>query len=476
MKTKIPKYSFLALTSVLLASCGRNENSNLAGISDYDVNLSFDERNGEQNEDSEALALKGNKKSRKDANKKKNNDNKNKADKKDGKLNQNSKKDSTKEKPQVAKGKQVGAAVAFMSQPPTAKTNALGILNDYNKRCASAAAAYNPPAAATNLPLVRTVTVRHALVCFLDLAGTKYVSQTAQVPGLSPGDQILVRAEFSYTNDVATKDAQRGSKRYKDENRYDVRVSASLGLSSSASASNGRTIVTTNRTTTPLNHHGYVVLSGETIVANGDGDKVNLITSAEVPDAPPPQNGVKRRNQNPSNAAPDDLAALFVEPKPHRTKLDVLVLRPNWQNSWTQSTLQSSAEQVKTPKVMRGMRYVVIALPLGQVKAGEVFDAEALIQVKANTPGNPGLATGHIIIADSPTSLEGQHVSVKFGENLSSGQKGTIRKVGATTASRSYTNAWMNVIVNTMSDTTSAGHLDVFSEGSSLNVRRYTPK
>jgi hypothetical protein len=122
------------------------------------------------------------------------------------------------------------------------------------------------------------------------------------------------------------------------------------------------------------------------------------------------------------------------------------------------------------------MRYVVIALPLGEVKAGEVFDAEALIQVKANTPGNPGLATGQIIIADSPSSLEGKNVSVKFGENLPSGQRGTIRKVGATTASRSYTNAWMNVIVNTMSDATSAGHLDVFSEGSSLNVKRYTPK
>ncbi|MEY4064386.1 MAG: hypothetical protein RIR26_594, partial [Pseudomonadota bacterium] len=456
------------LAGSLLFSCGE-KNSNLAD----GAFSAYSEPMEEFDDDLEGLALSGrrrddekkskkqkengeNNKDKKETRKEKKDKNKDAVSTKAGKR----KKDALQEKKKSGgkTGQAVGAVVA-----KTQSVASLGPSEEakWNRSCSDAAAAFNTSLAEASSAAVFVRTVKHPLICYLNLRGNQLVVQSLRVPGMSEGDVIKVRGEMGYTNDVATEKPQAGSIDYKGENRYTVEVTASIIQAIDGNSSSGASLASGTTRTSPVQHHGVVSAMGEMSFNPLGGDFFNFVVSTAVVGNSNVTGVAKRKNENARTVAPSEDPMLYIEQGSNRTKLDVLVLRNGWQNSFNSTDISSSPEQVKEISVRRGNRYVVVSVPLDAVKAGEVFDVEGKLNVRSRRSDGPQLATGEIVLSDSPQNVSGESVTVKFGENLPSNASGSIRRTGAIAVTKNYPQAWINFVANTMSDNNSDGYYDV---------------
>jgi hypothetical protein len=447
----------------ILLSCGER-NANLVG----DAHSAYSEPMEEFEDDLEGLALSG----RKNGEKKKSENQASKKKKNSGALSSKAgqkKKKAMEEK--RADGMKTGHAVGAV----VAKSQFVEG-DSWNRRCAEAAAAFNPPHVTPLAAAVTAITVKHPLICHLDVRGTQLVVQSLHVPGLSEGDVVKLRGEMGYTNDVATLQPQAGSSKYKDENRYTVEVNASLIQSKVDKSVVGQQLAAGSTKTTPMAHHGVVGVFGEMTFRPEAGEFFHFLASSRVVGNPNPTGVAKRKNENARAPAPSDDPFLYVEQGSNRTKLDVLILKMGWENFFSSREIRSLPDEIKEVSVRRGNRYVVVSLSLGAVNAGEVIDVEGKLRVISRRKDGPQLATGEIVLSSSPQSVYGDSITIKFGENLAPNSSGTIQRSGAIRVTKDYPQAWINFVANTMSDLNSDGYYDVIRAGSGVKVTRYTPK
>lgn len=144
---------------------------------------------------------------------------------------------------------------------------------------------------------VRSISVQGSKSEWMDLRGNQVLIQSLPLTGVNAGDIIKVRSEFEVTNNVATKESHKGSKKYRGENRYDVNILGALKLSSDANPQSGRQISKSNEKVSVRNHHGLVVVSAETQLQEGD-QFLNLIAESEVTKGKAPKKGMQRKSKS----------------------------------------------------------------------------------------------------------------------------------------------------------------------------------
>lgn len=320
--------------------------------------------------------------------------------------------------------------------------------------------------------LVRTLSVLGPLAQWIDLKGNSVLVQSLSLTGVHAGDLIKLRSEFGVTNNVATRKPLKGSEEYKGENRYDVKVTGSLKLSSDQNADSGRDAVVVSEKVSIRNHHGLVVISGETMAQEGD-EYLNLVASAKIPGAPAPEKGYTRDSKS-AEKLPGKEPLVEVEDGDFKVKVDALVLSPGWENSYDLRELSSDASHILESKVKRNKPALVISFPLGALRAGDVLDVEALMEATAESEESNQLFSNAISIS-ADARAPGKRVSVKHGYNIPPGKTEQVRKVAAFTADRDYANAWIHVDVNTMSSTGPKGFLKI-DKGSKVKVQIYSQK
>ena len=71
---------------------------------------------------------------------------------------------------------------------------------------------------------VRSISVQGSKSEWVDLLGNQVLIQSLSLTGVNAGDIIKVRSEFGVTNNVATKESRKGSKKYRGESRYDLHI------------------------------------------------------------------------------------------------------------------------------------------------------------------------------------------------------------------------------------------------------------
>jgi hypothetical protein len=321
--------------------------------------------------------------------------------------------------------------------------------------------------------LIRTASAEMSAAKWVDLFSNPTLIQSVQVQGLKSGDQVLLRAGTGYTNDVATRSPEKGSTRYKDENRYVVKVAGDI-LQSFGSSIEGVSLGRDVSQTDYVEHHGVTVIQGAALIGNPSWNVFNLVLRAKLVGGPAPRNVIPRRDNETRPIAPGGIPSVFMEPGNARTKLDVLVLSQGWESSYIQSKGKSTRKNIKTTKILRNGRYVGISLPLGPVRAGEIIDASSDIHCTAIS-NSPQLCTHQIVLSDTPMQIGGDAISFKFGKNVPSKQTSQFQYHGALTAKMDYPyGAYLNVLMNTMADDSIPGYIKL-ENTSSVRYTRYIP-
>jgi hypothetical protein len=298
--------------------------------------------------------------------------------------------------------------------------------------------------------------------------------QSLQVQGLASGDVVLVRAGAGYTNDLATASSQRGSVRYKEENRYTVNIAGAIRQSSRPGIA-GVVISKDAVNTDYVQHHGFTALRGVGQISDPANNIFNFVLRGNVVGGPTPNVAVRRKNQNSTPLAPDGVPSVFMEPGPARTKIDVLVFSRGWESSFIKSNFRSSRGHVRATRVNRNTRVIGISVPLGLVKAGEIFDAATEITCTA-VSDRPQLCTHQVFLADSELSDFGEELTIRFGKNVPPRGTSTFQFYGALTAQKNYpSGAYLNVLVKTHSDGSGSGFLRL-EKNSFIEFSRYTPR
>jgi hypothetical protein len=325
-----------------------------------------------------------------------------------------------------------------------------------------------------NGQLVRTARAEITSLAWVDLFGTPSLIQSLKVQGLSYGDLVFVRAGTGYTNDFATKAEEKGSRRYKEENRYIVQIAGTI-RQDSMSGLGGVVIAKDVSQTNFIQHHGVTVLQGETQISDPNMNVFNFVLRGSVVGGSTPRIAIARKNENSTPLAPGGVPSVFMESGAARTKIDILALSRGWETAFIKTNFQSTRRHVRNTKITRNGRFVGISVPLGSVKAGEIFDASTDISCTA-VSDNPQLCTHQIILAESELSDEGEEITIKFGKNVPPRSSSDFSFFGAMTARRNYPyGAFMNVMVKTMSDTSSDGFLRL-EKNSTVQFSRYTPR
>lgn len=321
---------------------------------------------------------------------------------------------------------------------------------------------------------VRTARAETTAVQWVDLFGTPSLIQSLQVLGLATGDVVFVRAGVGYTNDLATSAIQKGSVRYKNENRYTVNIEGSIKQSSRPGIS-GAVISKDAVNTDFVQHHGFTSLRGAGQISDPTNNIFNFVLRGNVVGGPTPKLAVRRNNQKATPPAPGGVPSVFMEPGSARTKLDVLIFSRGWESSFIKSNLRSSRGHVRATRVNRNARVIGISVPLGLVKAGEIFDAATEITCTA-VSDSPQLCTHQVLLTDSELSDFGEELTIRFGKNVPPRGTSTFQFYGALTAQRNYpTGAYLNVLVKTNSDTSGSGFLRL-EKNSFVEFSRYTPR
>jgi hypothetical protein len=321
---------------------------------------------------------------------------------------------------------------------------------------------------------VRTARAETSALKWVDLFGTSSLIQSVQVQGLVNGDVVFVRAGAGYTNDLATSTSQKGSVRYKDENRYTVKVEGAIQQSARPGIA-GIVISKDSAQTDFVQHHGFTALRGAGQILNPTNNIFNFVLKGFVVGGPTPNVEVRRNNQNATPLAPNRVPSVFMEPGSARTKIDVLIFSRGWESSFVKSNFRSNRGHVRATRVSRNARVIGISVPLGSVKAGEIFDVATEITCTAVSDRSQ-LCTHQVLLIDSELADFGEELTIRFGKNVAPRGTSTFQLYGALTAQRNYpTGAYLNVMVKTHSDASGSGFLRL-EKNSFIEFSRYTPR
>ncbi len=320
---------------------------------------------------------------------------------------------------------------------------------------------------------VRTARAEMSAQTWVNLFDMPTLIQSLQVKGLSVGDRVFVRAGTGYTNDLATKKAEAGSSKYKGDNRYTVQIVGTVRQSTNVGVT-GLVIAKDARNTDFVQHHGFSMLQGSAQISDPNQNIFNFVLKGKVVGGPTPKIAIGRINQNSTPIAPNGVPSIFMEKGPARTKLDILVLSLGWESAFVKSNYQSDRSHIRRTRITRNGTFVGISYPLGLVRAGDIFDASTNIDCTA-VSDSPQLCTHTVVLTDAEDSTEGEEVTIRFGKNVPPRETANFRFFGALTASKDYSaGAFLNVVVKTMSDTTSDGFLKL-EKSSVMSFSRYIP-
>ncbi len=265
-----------------------------------------------------------------------------------------------------------------------------------------------------------------------------------------PGDTLRVLSEIGLTNDIATRNRQSGAYWWYGEWRYRVTAAASVILADSPSAVTGIPIVNSGPETIAANkHHGQIRLRNDWRAPyRSYVSYVNVVIWAKMTDTNNLPNHCYRRQ----GAAYDFGGSCRLTIDAYHGKLDLLRFRAvdaGGVSGWTSTT---SAERVAYVRAWNKPRKVVYSIPLGDIRAGDLFTASAEAVVSSNFTGfSSALATGFLMIGDFPGAVDGGPVIGRHnGWNLTSGNpKGTYRKLGAYQAPWDMAGKYLNFVMVT---------------------------
>jgi hypothetical protein len=307
----------------------------------------------------------------------------------------------------------------------------------------------------------------------------KKVIFSVQLGTTAVGDKLKVRGEVGFSNEMATKTKQSGAELWNGEWRYRVHMYSKIILANSATETTGVTLADVKDSiVSPVRHHEQFSFSDSYLpTSNLAGKYVNLVSwsTMENTSTRPSNCYTLSSIQNATNFGSDCLVSVE---KGHG-KLDVVRQLGSGDATWTKTDVATStklASSVPCPTATNTPMRVAYAIPLGNIRAGEVLDVQAAIGVSSNFANyNSALASGKIIIGNSSSSTDGEIVADQNGFNLTyNNTSSTLRKAGAYRAGTAMTGKSLNLVMRSGGGC-DAGQGQLNLGSGQMTVSRYRP-
>lgn len=288
------------------------------------------------------------------------------------------------------------------------------------------------------------------------------------------GDTLRVLSEIGVTNDIATRNQQPGAYGWYGEWRYRVTVAASVILANSPGAVTGIAIVNSGPLTISANkHHGQLRLKGDLRTPYlSYVSYVNVVVWAKMTDTHNLPNHCYRRK----DASFDFGTSCRLTIDAYHGKLDLLRFRTVDSGGFSGGTWSTGDECVEIVACWGKPRRVVYSIPMGDVRAGDIFTASATVVVSSNFTGfHSALASGFLIVGDSPGDSDSGFVIGRHnGWNLTVGNpSGAYHKLGAFQATGDMTGKYLNFVMLSGGGCDSSRNGKLIVHHGSLTMTRY---